>query len=328
MPRIKCKNCGKAYRYETEGCCPECGAYNRPPRREQVNVDGTIYHMTDNDYIDKPHKQAKAHSEKVCFEEKECHEKKVCYEDKIHNKKGPFVVAPLLNQNEKQRNAKKSNNPTSTFIVVACLLIVLAIFSNLMRSCSGSWYDVDYDEPQLVQFTVEDDIATAYLENASDVESGMLCYYDQDNEYCTVDMTSIDIFDEQCKMVFHLDEDFQYAESVDVTFGDSWRSLWVDAGPEDSEPSDDEPYIAEYTVQDDVATVILENAAEVRDAVLYYYDQDNQYRDAEPDTYVFTDDRCIMTFYVGDDYQYAESVDMSYGDDNWISLWTGDMEME
>ena len=45
MATIHCKACGKSYNYEKNGCCPECGAYNRPPRREQVYADGTVHHL-------------------------------------------------------------------------------------------------------------------------------------------------------------------------------------------------------------------------------------------------------------------------------------------
>lgn len=76
MATIRCKACGKVYVYEKEGCCPSCGAYNRPPKREWVNADGTVQHMTDAAYAKR--KQVMG---KVCFEEKECHEEKVCYED-------------------------------------------------------------------------------------------------------------------------------------------------------------------------------------------------------------------------------------------------------
>ena len=76
MATIHCKACGTSYHYEKEGCCPNCGAYNRPPKRERVNADGTVQHMTQADYERRQHAQGK-----VCFEEKECHEEKVCYED-------------------------------------------------------------------------------------------------------------------------------------------------------------------------------------------------------------------------------------------------------
>ena len=111
MARIKCKNCGKAYRYETEGCCPECGAYNRPPRHEKVNADGTIYHMKDADYLEKRH--AKPHGSKVCFEEKECYEEKACYEEQgYYEEENPTTgeaafTAPTLNRIRQQRKPAK-----------------------------------------------------------------------------------------------------------------------------------------------------------------------------------------------------------------------------
>ena len=89
---IRCKACGARYSYEKEGCCPGCGAYNRPPKRERVNPDGTVQHMTDAEYA----RRSKA-TGKVCFEEKECYEEKVCYEDQArrgHDAHGP--ARPLL----------------------------------------------------------------------------------------------------------------------------------------------------------------------------------------------------------------------------------------
>lgn len=56
MPTIRCAACGKHYDYRQEGCCPRCGAYNRPPRREWVEADGSVHHGTP--------------SEKVCYEKK------------------------------------------------------------------------------------------------------------------------------------------------------------------------------------------------------------------------------------------------------------------
>lgn len=75
MATVHCKACGKSYNYEKNGCCPECGAYNRPPRRERVDADGTVHHLTGQERRSVPR------GGKVCFEKKECHEKKVCFED-------------------------------------------------------------------------------------------------------------------------------------------------------------------------------------------------------------------------------------------------------
>ena len=56
MQTIRCAACGRRYDYRQEGCCPRCGAYNRPPRREWVAADGSVHHG--------------APSEKVCYEKK------------------------------------------------------------------------------------------------------------------------------------------------------------------------------------------------------------------------------------------------------------------
>ena len=71
MAMIRCKACGKAYDAR-EGFCPQCGAYNRPPRQEWVDAQGTIHY---------------AEQEKECYERKECHEKKVCYEEQTRRPK-------------------------------------------------------------------------------------------------------------------------------------------------------------------------------------------------------------------------------------------------
>ena len=44
MASIRCKACGKTYDYRKEGFCPKCGAYNRPPRQEWVDAEGTVHY--------------------------------------------------------------------------------------------------------------------------------------------------------------------------------------------------------------------------------------------------------------------------------------------
>lgn len=68
MANVHCQSCGRTYDYEKYGCCPNCGAYNRRPRREWVDVDGTVHHGASK-------------QEKVCYEKKTCYEKKVCFEE-------------------------------------------------------------------------------------------------------------------------------------------------------------------------------------------------------------------------------------------------------
>ena len=104
MAVIHCKACGASYHYEKEGCCPNCGAYNRPPKRNRVTAEGIVQHMTDAAYEKRRHAQGK-----VCFEEKECHEEKVCFED----------------QTRQGMPQKKATNPGGTLIVVATVIIVV-----------------------------------------------------------------------------------------------------------------------------------------------------------------------------------------------------------
>ena len=71
MATLRCKSCGRVYNYEKNGTCPKCGAYNRPPRKEIVEADGSIRYVTTEN--------------KVCYEEKECHEEDVRQETRSYN---------------------------------------------------------------------------------------------------------------------------------------------------------------------------------------------------------------------------------------------------
>lgn len=235
MARIKCKNCGKAYRYETEGCCPECGAYNRPPRHEKVNADGTIYHMKDADYLEKRH--AKPHGSKVCFEEKECYEEKACYEEQGYYREPEYygedsvaeasgVSAPV--QNPYRRYRQKTAKGAVVFIV-AFLIVVMTIFVMAFRSCS---YEVSYvDEnidPTLVQYTVLDGTATAYMQNAYNVEYSTLWYVDTEGYLLSADSENIVCKDGLCTVEFSVGEDYQTADSIEIYCNGDWVNMMVD----------------------------------------------------------------------------------------------------
>ena len=68
MASIRCKACGCTYDYNKEGMCPKCGAYNRPPRRERVDPDGSIHYLEPRDAAVPPH-----HGKKICYEKKTCY---------------------------------------------------------------------------------------------------------------------------------------------------------------------------------------------------------------------------------------------------------------
>ena len=69
MAAIRCKACGRVYDYNKQGMCPKCGAYNRPPRRERVDPDGSVHFVESRDAAVPPHR-----GRKVCYEEKTCYE--------------------------------------------------------------------------------------------------------------------------------------------------------------------------------------------------------------------------------------------------------------
>ncbi|MBQ2061393.1 MAG: hypothetical protein II458_01835 [Oscillospiraceae bacterium] len=158
MANIHCKACGTIYRYEKEGCCPNCGAYNRPPKRESVRSDGTVQHITDAAYENRQHARGK-----VCFEQKECHEEKVCYEDQARQGKrsgspqvpsgpAPRPTGPVPHSQFPQtKSAPVQRTPASaparkspagclvTFMVVAILLAAVAVVAMSVLSTIGGW---------------------------------------------------------------------------------------------------------------------------------------------------------------------------------------------
>lgn len=73
MSAIRCRACGRSYDYEKQGLCPKCGAYNRPPRREWVDADGTVHDLDPRSAAVPPHR-----GKKVCYEQK------TCFEDQTH----------------------------------------------------------------------------------------------------------------------------------------------------------------------------------------------------------------------------------------------------
>ena len=140
MATIQCKACGKHYSYEKEGCCPNCGAYNRRPKRERVNADGTVQHMSDAAY----EKRNRA-AGKVCFEEKECHEQKVCYEDQTrHGKRAEAgsqgqAFAARLGQAVARRQSRQKNDKGRLSIVG--IVIAIIVVANLLFNVLGGLLD-------------------------------------------------------------------------------------------------------------------------------------------------------------------------------------------
>lgn len=120
MPIIRCKTCGRTYSYEKQGMCPKCGAYNRPPRRERIDPDGSIHYLDDRSAITGA--VPNHPRDKVCFE------KKVCYEEQT--KKPSFRdVENLVATFFPKATDKKLGRDLA--IVIAVLVAALILIDNI-----------------------------------------------------------------------------------------------------------------------------------------------------------------------------------------------------
>lgn len=140
MPTIRCAACGKHYDYHREGCCPRCGAYNRPPRREWVEADGSVHHGTP--------------SEKVCYE------KKVCFEEQTRKpRKKPSApqaegATPKPSQVRYSKGSPRNNSLAFVIIVIVFLLIFALAKGGLLHKTiwdhefreANDWSDIDRDD--------------------------------------------------------------------------------------------------------------------------------------------------------------------------------------
>lgn len=147
MANVHCQSCGRTYDYEKYGCCPNCGAYNRRPRREWVDVDGTVHHGS--------RKQ-----EKVCYEKKTCHEKKVCFEEQARPAKKKNPLRQLEQEFHKAERTLRPAAPRKSHasgkekmsggIVMAVFIISMlsVMLPSMIRSCQakidegGHWVTV------------------------------------------------------------------------------------------------------------------------------------------------------------------------------------------
>lgn len=156
MATIHCKACGKSYNYEKHGCCPECGAYNRPPRREQVYADGTVHHL------DGSSRRPVPNGDKVCYEKKENHQKKVCFEDQARQAR------------EKLNNLSGPARQVSLVGVLVAGLIILSLVSSIVSSCQAR--RTDYSVDPVTPATQEPAVAQEWLTGIPGREAGWACW--------------------------------------------------------------------------------------------------------------------------------------------------------
>lgn len=136
MANVHCQSCGRTYDYEKYGCCPNCGAYNRRPRREWVDVDGTVHHGASK-------------QEKVCYEKKTCYEKKVCFEEQTRPAKKKNPLRQLEQELHKAERTVRQAAPRKShasgkekasggiFMAVFIVAFLSALLPSMIRSCQA-----------------------------------------------------------------------------------------------------------------------------------------------------------------------------------------------
>lgn len=137
MVLVKCKACTKRYDYHEYGCCPECGAYNRPPQRNRVGADGVVHHMSDADFLGNSHKRRSSQSGKVCFEQD------VCFEDQARKvrssaQKWAKTAENQFTRGTRNRDSQKKRGPGKILTIVIILILVTNILPLLLTMCSIS----------------------------------------------------------------------------------------------------------------------------------------------------------------------------------------------
>ena len=149
MAVIRCKACGRLYDYEKQGMCPKCGAYNRPPRRERVDPDGSVHYLDARDAAVPPHR-----GRKVCYEEKTCYEgqtrrsaRRVAGEpDSLRARDWENLKDSARSLKDKFQDMGKKQRDTLVGIAVA-LLVVIVPFLNSCLSSRTVRIDVPEPEP-------------------------------------------------------------------------------------------------------------------------------------------------------------------------------------
>ena len=144
MVKITCQACGRRYDYAKEGLCPNCGAYNRPPRRETVDANGEIHHLNITEEMTPP-------QGKVCYEAQECHEDAV---RKVRPRKsGGYrkrslphekIAAKASDYSEKKKKAQMIAIGAALLSVVTTLIGNLAAKSEtVLPEPQDTWQDTE-----------------------------------------------------------------------------------------------------------------------------------------------------------------------------------------
>lgn len=257
MATVKCRSCGKTYRY-TGDTCPSCGAYNRAPSREYVAPDGTVHLLEQG--------------EKVCYEQKECYEHKECHEDVARQvrkspkpavgeisleKRAPRPPKMTPQKKEKTTQQRKSSLLMIVGILVALVPLAMNVISDLRyeepprpdtiietipeepadRSCElGEVFEV-YGEPVSVEewAVAQDDSSTllVWIGQDSDYDLGVNLMAWEENGISDVYCSAEECFRDgkrMCYVFYDVNLAVPYGALLEIYTGDGTAVVWLGDG--------------------------------------------------------------------------------------------------
>lgn len=181
MALVHCKACGKTYSYEKHGCCPSCGAYNRPPRREQVWADGTVHHLTEKDRKPLPH------GDKVCYEQ----------QTERHNHAAATAEQLLHKAQDGLTSLRSGKRQSLGGLLVAGLIVLGVVLSLSMGGVSYTDYPTPEPEEPAIELPTDPTASAAWM---------------GDDVWVAVDLSEEAI----CRMTLSMDDALQLQTLLDT----------------------------------------------------------------------------------------------------------------
>ncbi len=187
MQTVRCAACGRRYDYRQEGCCPRCGAYNRPPRREWVQADGTICHCEDRTQA-QPRPGKVCYEGKVCFEEQARKSRKKPASTSAHG--GERVVKSVQKPFKPRSSGRRGQNSSVGAALVGIVLLFVLIMvknSGLLDHLGGDPDEIPatpkYNYENVIDvscgeaFWITDDLALQFMGYLPDEEGQTNLFY-------------------------------------------------------------------------------------------------------------------------------------------------------
>ena len=257
MATVKCRSCGKTYRY-TGDTCPSCGAYNRAPSREYVAPDGTVHLL----------KQG----EKVCYEQKECYERKECHEDvarQVRKSPKPAVGEismekraprpPKITPQKKEKTTQQRKSGPLMVIGIMAALVPLAmnvisdlrveepprpdtIIETIPEESADNEYDlgevfeVDGEPVSVEKWAVaQEDPSTllVWIDQEADYDLGVNLMAWEESGMAEVYMSAEECFRDvkrMCYVFYDVDLAVPYGALLEIDTGNGTAIIWLDDG--------------------------------------------------------------------------------------------------